>query len=60
MCMPQERELFLSIGEPYAAGFFEAPERGLFYRFSLALRRFYEARPVNRWRGGWLYPSGLD
>lgn len=60
MCMPQEQKLFLSIGEPYAAGFFEAPERGLFYRFSLALRRFYEARPVNRWRGGWLYPSGLD
>lgn len=58
--MTNYAEMFRNLNEPYAAGFFEAPERGLFYRFSLALRRYYEERPVNPWRGGRLYPSGID
>ena len=53
-------KLFNEIGEPYAAGLFEDPGRGDFYRFAKAFRRFYEARPVNPYRGGRLYPSGLD
>lgn len=53
-------KLFSDIGEPYAAGLFEDEERGDFYRFSKAVRRFYEARPVNSYKGGRLYPSGLD
>lgn len=52
--------MFETIREPYAAGLFEDPDRGDFYRFSKALRRFLEQRPVNSYRGGRLYPSGLD
>lgn len=52
-------ELFLSINEPYAAGFFEEENRGLFFRFSRALRRYFENRPVDDFRGSRLYPSGV-
>lgn len=58
--MNKKQELFLKVHEPYAAGLFEDEERGDFYRFSKALRRFYEARKVNSYKGGLLYPSGLD
>lgn len=51
-------KLFLDINEPYAAGFFEDEERGLFFRFSRAQRRYFENRPVDDYRGGRLYPSG--
>ena len=36
------REEFLRLGEYAAAGLYEEPERGLFYRKALGLRRFYE------------------
>lgn len=58
--MNEKQQLFLEINEPYAAGLFEDENRNDFYRFSKALRRFYEARPVNSYKGGRLYPSGLD
>lgn len=58
--MNKKEELFNSINEPYAAGLFEDEDRGDFYRFSKAIRRFYEARHINSYKGGRLYPSGLD
>ncbi|MGN0292984.1 MAG: pyruvate formate lyase family protein [Lachnospiraceae bacterium] len=53
-------EMFYDIDEPYAAGLFEDEDRSDFYRMSKALRRFYEARQINTYKGGHLYPSGLD
>lgn len=50
---------FLEIGEPAAAGFFEEPERGLFYRKALSLRRYYETCPLAEYHGEALYPSGI-
>lgn len=58
--MKTKQQIFSDIHEPYAAGVFEDENRGIFYRFSKGLRRFYEARPVNPYRGTRLYPSGLD
>jgi formate C-acetyltransferase len=58
--MKEKVGLFYEIGEPFVAGLFEDEERGDFFRFSKAIRRFYEARPVNLYNGGRLYPSGLD
>lgn len=46
-------------GEYYAAGLFETPERSLFYRKSLALRRYYENCPLQEYTGTLLYPSGV-
>lgn len=51
-------KLFLEINEPYAAGFFELEDKGLFTRFSRAQRRFFENRPVDDYIGKRLYPSG--
>lgn len=52
-------QLFLSLGEPYAAGFFEEEKRGLFFRFSRAQRRYFENRPVDDYQPGRrLYPTG--
>lgn len=51
-------KLFYDIGEPFAAGLFEDEERSLFYRFSKAIRRYFENRPVNQYAGRRLYPSG--
>lgn len=52
-------KLFLDIDEPYAAGFFEEENKGLFSRFSRAHRRYFESRPVDDYRGLRLYPSGV-
>lgn len=49
---------FLEAGEPLAAGLYEEPDRGLFYRKALGLRRFYESAPLFDYTGGRLYPSG--
>lgn len=57
--MNETVKLFQKIKEPYAAGFFEEPDRSLFFRFSRAQRRYYEDRPVDDYKGGRLYPSGL-
>jgi len=57
--MNEKAKLFQELNEPYAAGFFEEEERSLFYRFSRAQRRYFENKPVDDYRGGHLYPSGL-
>ena len=50
--------LFYSIGEPYAAGLFEEPERGYFYRYCLAAARYWEALlPAKYDEGDRLYPT---
>ena len=52
-------QLFYDIGEPYAAGLFEAPEKGYFYRHAVANARYLEAlRPAAFEEGDLLYPCG--
>lgn len=51
-------ETFLKMGEFYAAGLYEAPERSLFFRKSLALRRYLEQTALPDYHGENLYPSG--
>jgi formate C-acetyltransferase len=51
-------ERFFEIGEPYAGGFYEAPDRDRFFRFARAQRRFWEQAPLDGYRGGALYPCG--
>ncbi|MGN1346238.1 MAG: pyruvate formate lyase family protein [Eubacteriales bacterium] len=56
--MNQIAELFYRIGEPYAAGLFEEPDKGFFYRHALANARFLEhLRPAPYEPGERLYPS---
>ena len=52
-------EEFLKIGEYAASGAFEEPERSLFYRKALGIRRFFENCPLCEYRGERLYPSGV-
>lgn len=55
--MNQLAELFYSIGEPYAAGLFEEPEKDYFYRHALANARYFELlRPAPYEAGERLYP----
>ena len=49
--------LFYQIGEPYAAGLFEEPEKGYFYRHSLGLARYLEALSPAKYEGESLYPA---
>lgn len=51
-------ELFEKIDEPYAAGFFENPERSRFFRLARAQRRYWEKVPLPAFTGGRLYPAG--
>jgi len=51
-------EYFKSIGEPYAAAFFEDENRSKFYRFSKAFAAYFRHRALPEYTGGWLYPSG--
>ena len=51
-------EKFLAMGEYLAAGLYEEPERSLFYRKSLGLRRFLENDPLLEYHNELLYPSG--
>lgn len=51
-------ERCLNLKEYTIAGAFEEPERGLYYRKSLALRRFYENCELQPYNGEYLYPSG--
>ena len=53
------RKQLLSLGEYAAAGLYEEPERGLFYRKALGLRRFYENCDLAEYKGEALYPSGV-
>ena len=50
---------FLRLGEYAASGLYEEPDRSLFYRKSLGLRRFYENCELTVYRGESLYPSGV-
>lgn len=50
---------FLRLGEYAASGLCEEPDRSLFYRKSLGLRRFYENCELAVYRGESLYPSGV-
>ena len=52
------REKLLQIGEYAAAGLYEEPERSLFYRKALGLRRYYEHCELPEYKGTPLYPSG--
>ena len=57
--MNEKVTLFLELNEPYAAGFFEEEDKGLFARFSRAQRRYFENKPVDDYIGKRLYPSGM-
>lgn len=50
---------FLMLGEYGAAGLYEEPNRSLFYRKALGLRRFYENCDLAEYHGEYLYPSGV-
>lgn len=50
---------FLDCKEYAAAGAYEEPHRSLFYRKSLAIRRFYERCELPAYQGKPLYPSGV-
>ena len=52
-------ERFISLGEYGGAGMYEEPERSLFYRKSLGIRRFYENCKLAAYNGELLYPSGI-
>lgn len=51
-------EKFKELGEHAASGAFEEPERSLFYRKALGIRRYYENCELYRYEGKPLYPSG--
>jgi len=55
--MNQIAALFYEIGEPFAAGLFEEPEKGYFYRFCLGYARYFEALRPAEWKGEQLYPA---
>ncbi len=49
---------FFEANEPYAAGLFEYPEREPMYRYSNAMKRFWEKADFIPYDGGALYPCG--
>ncbi len=51
-------DILLALGDPAAAALFENPERSLFYRKALFLRRLYENCTLPAYTGKPLYPSG--
>ncbi len=56
--MNELAQLFYSIGEPYAAGLFENPEKDYFYRHAIANARYLEhIAPAKYDAGERLYPS---
>jgi len=56
--MNEVAKLFNSIGEPFAAGMFEEPERSYFYRYCLATARYFEALAPVEYSGEDVYPYG--
>jgi hypothetical protein len=48
----------MKLKEFCAAGLYEEPNRSLFYRKALGLRRFYEYCDLPEYHRGLLYPSG--
>ena len=55
--MNAQAALFYAIGEPYVGGLFEEPDKELFYRYSLAQRRYFEALEPSYEAGEQLYPG---
>lgn len=51
-------ELFMSIGEPFAAGLFELEGEAPIVRHANALKRFFENTELPPYLGGRIYPSG--
>ena len=51
-------EKLKELSEFPSAGLFEEPDRSLFYRKALSLRRFFENYNIPRYNGKPLYPSG--
>lgn len=50
-------DYFMSVNEPYAAGLFEAPDKGYFYRHARGLARWFNTiPPVSYTPGEMLYP----
>ena len=49
---------FEEINEYYASGFYEEPTASPFVRFSRAIRRYLEKRPLPAYNGQALYPCG--
>lgn len=52
-------ELFMSIGEPFAAGLFELENAAPVLRYANALKRFWENAALPPYDGGQLYPCGV-
>ena len=52
-------ERFKNLGEYGGAGMYEEPQRSLFYRKALGIRRFYENCKLAVYNGELLYPSGV-
>ena len=52
-------EQWKALGEYGAAGMYEEPERSLFYRKALGIRRYYETCQLAEYHGQTLYPSGV-
>ena len=48
-----------NIDEPYAAGYFENPERSYFYRTAKAILRYREVCTLSGYNGEHLYPNGV-
>ncbi len=51
-------DLFISYGEPFAAGLFEFNDKSQLYRYSNAYKRFWENAVLTPYDGGELYPCG--
>lgn len=49
---------FEEIEEPYAAGFYDSPQRSRFFRLARAQRRYWEKLQLPAYDGGTLYPCG--
>jgi len=56
--MGQLCELLHSVGEPFAAGFMEFPDKSPFYRFSRAIQCYFQKMNLMPYKGGKLYPCG--
>ena len=51
-------ELLYECGEPFAAGYYENPDKSPFFRYACAQRRFWEHVPLPEYISGALYPCG--
>ena len=51
-------DLFISYGEPFAAGLFEFNDKSQLYRYSNAYKKFWENAALTPYDGGALYPCG--